>query len=130
MDKSKVKIWRDALNSMKGNLLTKHAEHKLGKGQPEGEGGSDGYESPHQEEHDAMHADRSPPMKHNLEGNEGQGAADSGELPTEGEGDNSPVGEVEEPEGSFHEGPGNAPELDVKSRSVAHMKASRKKGDK
>src|SRR5208282_2794802 len=102
----------------------------IAPGQPEGEGGSGGYGSAHQGEHDGMKQDKSSAMLHNLKKNEGQGTADSGELPTEGEGDNSPVGEVAEPEGSFHEGPGNAPELDVKSRSVAHMQKFRKKGDK
>jgi hypothetical protein len=129
MDKSKVKIWRDALNSMKGNLLTKHAEHHIAPGQPEGEGGGMGaeheeYGSAHQAEHDheSPQEDRE---------NAGQGAADPGELPTEGDdGDEGPAGEVAEPEGSFHEGPGNGPELKPKSRMVSHMKHERKKGDK
>lgn len=117
MEKNKVKIWRDALNSMKGNLLTKHAEHKLGGGQPEGEGVNSSHQAEHdmEEPHEDMH-------------NQGQGAADPGELPTEGDdGDEGPAGEVEEPEGAFHEGPGNAPELKPKSRLVAHMKGNRKK---
>ncbi len=127
MDKNKVKIWRDALNSMKGSLLTKHAEHHIAPGQPEGEGGSGGYGSPHQPEHDAEVQDHKGSIhKQNM----GQGAAEEGELPTEGDDNAEVAGEVAEPEGSFHEGPGNTPELHPKSRMVSHMKEHRKKGDK
>jgi hypothetical protein len=129
MQKEKVKIWRDALNSMKGSLLTKHAEHHIAPGQPEGEGGHVGaegeeYGSKHQGEHDM----ESP---HHEMPNAGQGAADKGELPTQGaDGDEGPAGEVAEPEGAFHEGPGNSAELKPKSRMVTHMKENRKAGVK
>jgi|SRR5271166_1076399 len=132
MDKSKIKIWRDALNSMKGSLLTRHAEHHIAPGQPEGEGGhsdktGEEYGSAHQGEHDAeVHDHKGSIHKNNM----GQGVAEEGELPTEGDDNAEVAGEVAEPEGSFHEGPGNTPELHPKSRMVAHMKEGRKKGDK
>jgi hypothetical protein len=118
MDPKKIGVWRDALNSMKGNLLTRHTEHHLGAGQPEGEGAEGAGASPHVTAISG-HPEHVAAALHHGKNHE------KAELPTQGDSSEDP-GEVEGAEGSFSEGPGNTPELDPKSRMVSRMHKDRK----